>query len=74
MNNCVRWVLPPAVLGQHSDVSPRTTREARLGYRLTGIRATITHQKHEAPAFLASSLIMPLQPAKLLTIQVFDTF
>jgi hypothetical protein len=74
MSKCARLVSPPATLSHKRKASPKTRREVRLCVPPTGFLAILRHHAREAIAYLASSLAIPIQPAKLLTIPLFDTF
>ena len=70
----MRLMPPPVALGRNSKTCPTTMREARLCIMLNGFLATLKYHECEALAYLASSLITPVQPATLVTTPVFDTF
>jgi hypothetical protein len=74
MSKCVRLMPPPVALGRNRRACPKTMREARLCVMLNEFLATLKYHECEALAYLASSLITPIQPATLVTTPVFDTF
>jgi hypothetical protein len=74
MNTCARLESPPATHSHPGKACFKTRREVRLCVTLAGFLAILRHHAREALAYLASSLAIPIQPAKLLTIPLFDTF
>jgi hypothetical protein len=74
MSKCARLESPPGTPSYQGKACSTTRWEARLCVTLTGFLAILRHHAREALTYLASSLAIPIQPAKLLTIPLFDTF
>ena len=64
----------PIDAGSTPVTSNRVQRDLRLYTLLVSFKATLKHHEHEALARRVLTPSSPLQPSKLLTIQVFDTF
>jgi hypothetical protein len=69
-----RLMFYPIDAGSTPVTTERVRRDLRTYPMLASFMATLKHHEPEALACRALTPSTPIQPSKLLTIQVFDTF